>query len=69
VKFTNKFELPDVYARAAINDPYDKGLSDFSATGLATPPRAAALLLSHADSVEIDVSARVAAIIGQVRIR
>jgi hypothetical protein len=65
MKITNKYGLPQVFIRAVENDPYDKGKSDFSATGLANPPRATALLKTHADKIEIDASSRVAAIIGQ----
>lgn len=65
MKYTNKFGLPDVFVRAVINDPYTKGKSDFSATGLANPPRATVLLERYSDNVEVDVSSRVAAIIGQ----
>lgn len=65
MKYTNKFNLPDAFVRAVVNDPYDRGASDFSATGLANPPRASALVEQFKDVLEIDVSSRVAAIIGQ----
>lgn len=63
MRYTNKHGLPDAFYRAVVNDSYDKGDSDFTATGLETPPRAAALLEQH--DVEIDVSTRVAVIIGR----
>jgi hypothetical protein len=63
-KYTNKHGLPEAFVRAVINDPYDNGGADFSATGLANPPRATALLATH-ENVEVDVTSRVAAIIGQ----
>lgn len=63
--FTNKHELPDAFYRAVANDPYTKGESDFSATGLQQPPRATVLLEQHKDVIEIDISSRVAVIIGQ----
>ena len=65
MKYKNKFNLPDAFVRAAVNDPYDNGGSDFSATSLANPSRAEALIEMHFDEIEIDVSSRVAAIIGQ----
>ena len=65
MKYTNRYNLPDAFVRAVINDPYSKGASDFSATGLANPPRATALIEKFKDQVTVDVSSRVAAIIGQ----
>lgn len=65
IKYTNKYGLPEAFVRAVTNDPYDRGESDFSATGLANPPRATALIEQNFDKLEIDVSSRVAAIIGQ----
>lgn len=65
MKYTNKHGLPEVFVRAVVNDPYDKGESDFSATGLAEPPRASALKERFKNTLEVDVSSRVASIIGQ----
>lgn len=65
MKYTNKYKLPDAYVRAAINDRYSRGESDFSPTSLAQPPRATALLKEFYNDVVVDVSSRVAAIIGQ----
>lgn len=65
MKITNKHGLPDVFVRAVMNDPYSRGESDFSATGLAEPPRASALKEQFKDILEVDASTRVAAIIGQ----
>src|SRR5438270_167914 len=65
MKYTNKYDLPEAFVRAVINDPYDNGGADFSATGLAQPSRAYALLKQFAGKAEVDVSSRVAAIIGQ----
>ena len=62
---TNKFNLPGMYFRAVQADPYDKGPSDFSATGLANPPRATALLELHGDTVEVDCSRKCAAMLGR----
>jgi hypothetical protein len=63
IKYTNKHGLPEAFVRAAVNDPYDAGDCDFTPSSLGTPPRALALLRS-AESVEVDVSSRVDAIIG-----
>lgn len=65
MKITNKYGLPEAFIRAVVNDPYDKGASDFSATGLANPPRATALIAKNFDVIEVDASTKVAAIIGQ----
>jgi hypothetical protein len=65
VKFTNKYNLPDAFRRAVENDPYSKGDSDFSATSLLVPPRAIVLIERFQDALEIDISSRVAIIIGQ----
>lgn len=65
MKYTNKYGLPEVFVRSVTNDPYTKGGADFSATELANPPRATALLKAFAEKVEVDVTSRVAAIIGQ----
>ena len=65
MKYSNKFGLPEAFVRAVINDPYTKGASDFSATGLANPPRATALIEKYESEIEVDVSSRVASIIGQ----
>lgn len=62
---TNKFNLPEVYVRAVVNDGYDSGGSDFTATSLETPPRAYALMAQFKDQLEVDASSRVASIIGQ----
>lgn len=65
MKFTNKFGLPAAFVRAAVNDPYDNGGADFSPSSLNSPPRALALLRQFKNEVEVDVSSRVASIIGQ----
>lgn len=65
MKYTNRYGLPEAFVRAVVNDPYDDGGADFSATGLGVPARARALMEMHPDKVEVDVSSRVAAIIGQ----
>ncbi len=63
--WTNKYSLPEAFVRAVVNDPYNRGESDFSATGLAEPPRASAIKAIYADELTVDVSSRVASIIGQ----
>lgn len=64
MKLTNKFGLPDAFFRAIQNDPYDSK-SDFSASSISNPARATALIAKHGADLEIDVSGRVAATIGQ----
>lgn len=65
MNYTNKHELPDAFFRAVVNDPYNKGEAEFSATQLQNPARAIVLMELHKDKIEIDVSTRVAATIGQ----
>ncbi len=65
MKLTNKHGYPEAFARAIANDPYTKGDSDFSATGLESPARQVALINKYKDTLEIDISTRVAATIGQ----
>lgn len=65
MKYTNKYGLPEAFVRAVVNDPYDNGGADFSSTGLANPPRATALIEQNKETLEIDVTTRVATIIGQ----
>ncbi len=65
MRVTNKHNLPGMFFRAAINDPYSKGNSDYSATGLASPPRATALMEIHGDDIEVDCSNKVASILGR----
>lgn len=65
MKITNKYNLPNVFVRAVENDPYDKGESDYSATGLSEPARASALIELFKGKLEVDASTRVASIIGQ----
>lgn len=66
MKYVNKYGLPEAFVRAVINDPYTSGeKADFSTTGLQTPARAAALIRQFKDTLEVDVTTRVASIIGQ----
>ncbi len=65
MRYSNRYKLPGAFVRAVENDPYDKGNSDFSATGLAEPPRATVLKAQHPNDLIVDVSSRVASIIGQ----
>lgn len=65
MKLTNNHSLPDAFYRAVKNDPYSRGESDFSATSLANPPRANALIEQFKDTIEIDCSTRVDSTIGQ----
>lgn len=65
MKYVNRYGLPDAFFRAVTNDKYNSGDSDFTATSLAVPPRAAQLIKKYNDVLEVDVSTRVAALIGQ----
>lgn len=63
--YTNNKNYAAPFVRAVQNDPYSKGKADFTATGLANPPRALALVEQHRDQLVVDVSNRTASIIGQ----
>ena len=63
LKYVNKFGAPESFFRIVSQDPYSRGGSDFSATSLLNPPRSIVLL--ETNTVEVDVSTRVATVIGQ----
>lgn len=65
MKFTNKYNLPEIFVRAVTNDPYDSSGSDISTTVLLSPPRINALRKIHADFIVEDVSDRFFALDGQ----
>lgn len=65
LNYINRFNYPDSLLRVIKNDPYSKGDSDFSATGLLSPPRATVLIEKHSSSLEIDIYSRIASLIGQ----
>lgn len=65
MNLTNKYALPDGLVRAIQNDPYDKGSSDFSCTGLLKPPRQAELMRRHAHEITEDASDRIWSLLGQ----
>ncbi len=63
---TNKLNLPEPIVKAVSNDPYDKGKSDYTATGLLSPPRAKALIKANWNKIEEDVSDRIWPLMGQI---
>lgn len=65
MKYSNKYNLPDVFVRAVVNDPYDNQGSDFTPSSLDDAPLAYALKKAYGDKLIVDVSSRVAAVIGQ----
>lgn len=62
---TNKTGVPDAFVRAVAADPYSSGGSDFTATSLANPPRAAQLVKLHGETIEVEAVNRFASILGQ----
>jgi hypothetical protein len=66
MRLTNEMELPDAIVRAVQNDPYDRGLADYSVTQLLSPPRKVALEREHADELVEDVSDRIWSLVGQI---
>ena len=64
MKITNKHGLPQAFVDAVVNDPYDNGGSDISATSLIDAPQRRALLYKHSDQIVEDVADRVWALLG-----
>ena len=61
---TNKHGLPRAFALAVANDPYDRGKSRISVTGLIAPPRARVIKELHEAEISEDVSDRIWALFG-----
>lgn len=66
VKITNLKNFPEALVKAFQNDPYDKGDSDFTATGLIKPARISALEARHRHEIEEDVEDGLYRLYGQV---
>lgn len=66
MKYTNNLNLPEPIVNAVINDPYTKGDSDISITGLIAPARQRVLAKLHKDELVEDVSDRIYSLLGQV---
>jgi hypothetical protein len=66
MKYTNLLNLPDSIARAVQNDPYDRGDSDISVTGLIAPARKRQLEMRHSDEMVTDVADRIWSLYGQI---
>jgi hypothetical protein len=66
LKITNKHGLPDVIHRAILNDQYNRGDCDFTATELLKPARIWALERQHEAELEEDVSDRLWSLLGQL---
>jgi len=64
-QITNLHDLPAPFVEAIINDDYDRGAADISATGLLSPPRIAALAEKYADQLVEDASDRVWLLLGK----
>ncbi len=63
---TNKFNYPSAIVNAVMNDSYNKGDCEFSATGLIQPARISALTAKYKDEIESDVDDRIFMLYGQV---
>lgn len=66
MNLSNLKGFPQALYDAIKNDPYDKGLADFSITELLKPPRQRVLQLNHAHEIEEDVEDKLYALYGQV---
>lgn len=65
MRLTNLFNLPQPIYDAVANDPYTKGDSDYSITGLMKPPRQVSLEKKHWKEIEEDASDRIFSLLGQ----
>lgn len=66
MKLTNKLNLPQPIYDAVKNDPYSRGDSDESVTGILSPPRVRTLMKQHKDEISEDASDRIFSLCGQV---
>lgn len=66
MNYTNVKRLPEAYVNAVINDGYDKGSSDITATGLIKPPQMTYLEHMFGDQVTVDVADRFHSVMGQL---
>jgi hypothetical protein len=64
VRLTNRLGLPEPIVEAVANDPYSSGDSDYTATSLLQPPKAAALLKQYQPTE--DAADRLYALQGQI---
>jgi hypothetical protein len=64
MKVTNKYDLPIALVRAMSRDDYTKGKSDYSVTGLLTPPKVSLLREQYSDRMEMDISDKMYTFLG-----
>ena len=64
MKITNKYDLPIALVRAMSRDDYTKGKSDYSVTGLLTPPKVSLLREQYNDRMEMDISDKMYTFLG-----
>jgi hypothetical protein len=62
---TNNFNLPEPIVKAILNDDYDAGDADITASSLWAPPRIRALRKQHAADIHYDASDGIYALIGK----
>jgi len=65
MKLTNIHGLPEPIVEAIRNDPYSRGDSDISITGLIGPPRISALEAQYGEHLTEDVSERIWSLFGK----
>jgi hypothetical protein len=56
MKFTNRLRLPEVFLKAILNDDYNKGGADYSATQLTKPVQSVILFNRYGDEITKDIS-------------
>ena len=64
MKITNKHNLPEAIVRALSRDDYTKGSSEYSVTGLLTPPQVSLLREQYRGEMEMDVADKMFTMMG-----
>lgn len=63
MKFTNKYNLPEIVVKALMKDDYHKN-TKYSITQILNPDRVTMLTQRHEDEIEVDVSSRSWSVLG-----
>lgn len=65
MKISNKFNLPTPILNAILNDDYDSGGADITASSLWKPTQMLDLTRKHADDIEVDASDLLSTLLGK----
>ena len=64
MKITNRYDLPQPLVEMMSKDRYSKGASEYSVTGLLSPPKVQRLREQYDDALEQDISEMLYAFLG-----